>query len=179
MCVSNTLRYSLVSVNIYNSFYLAITLYFTLVLWCNSIMMDNCQLLNSKWQASRPMLLSWIPRWKIWSLLTWKAFAPKSRKLLAETTLAHIKHKKEELDNAIGAKIEAAQDFEEEITNTDTYQMILDEHIVLLTEFICKASLPPMELEHSPLSVSAPILPHPCSHHQRQAAGLTYPLPSQ
>ena len=38
-----------------------------------------------------------------------------SKKLLAETTLAHLKHKKEqilELDNSIGVKIEAAEAFE-------------------------------------------------------------------
>jgi len=30
-------------------------------------------------------------------------------------------------DNSIGAKIEVAEAFEEEITNADTYQMNLDE----------------------------------------------------
>ena len=71
---------------------------------------------------------------------------PESKKLLAETTLAHIKHKKEkilELDDAIGAKIEVAQEFEEEITNADTYQMSLDECIAFLSEFIRKAGMLP------------------------------------
>ena len=47
-----------------------------------------------------------------------------SHKLLAETTLAHLKQIKGQilkLDDAIGAKIEAAQEFEEKITNADTY----------------------------------------------------------
>ena len=77
---------------------------------------------------------------------------------MAETTLAHIKHKKEqilELDDAIGAKIEVAQEFEEEITNADTYQMSLDERIAFLSEFIRKAGMPPAELQRPPPSAAA------------------------
>ena len=64
-----------------------------------------------------------------------------------------------ELDDAIGAKIEAEQEFEEEITNADTYQITLDEHIAFLSEFIRKAGLPPPELQHFLPSVTPQISP--------------------
>ena len=95
-----------------------------------------------------------------------------SRKLLAETTLVQLKHKKGqimELDDAIGVKIEAEQEFEEEITNADTYQITLDENITFLSEFIRKAGLPPPELQRPPPSVTPQISPCPRSHRQRQA----------
>ena len=53
---------------------------------------------------------------------TWTV--PAAKKLWAETTLPHLKHKKDqslELDDVIRAKINATQEFEEEITNADTY----------------------------------------------------------
>jgi len=86
----------------------------------------------------------------------------KSNKLLAETTLAHLKQKKGQilkLDDAIGAKIKAAQEFEEKITNADTYQATLDERIAFLSEFIRKAGMPPLELQLPPLSMTAVIPP--------------------
>ena len=85
-----------------------------------------------------------------------------SRKLLTEITLAQFKHKKGqimELDDAIGAKIKAEQEFEEEITNADTYQITLDEHIVFLSEFIQKAGVLPPELQRPPPSVTPQISP--------------------
>ena len=84
------------------------------------------------------------------------------KQLLAETTLVQLKHKKGqimELDNAIGAKIEAEQEFEEEITNADTYQITLDENITFLLEFIRKAGLPPPEFQRPPPSVTPQISP--------------------
>ncbi|XP_065901997.1 uncharacterized protein [Dysidea avara] len=89
-------------------------------------------------------------------------YVSESRKLLAETTLVQLKHKKGqimELDDAIGAKIEAEQEFEEEITNADTYQITLDENIAFLSEFIRKAGLPPPELQRPPPSVTPQISP--------------------
>ena len=80
---------------------------------------------------------------------------------MAETTLTHLKQKKGqilELDDAIGVKIEAAQEFEEGITNTDTYQTTLDEHIVFLSEFIRKAGIPPPKLQLPPPFMTAAIL---------------------
>ena len=78
----------------------------------------------------------------------------------AETTLTQLKHKKGHImDDAIGAKIEAEQEFEEEITNANTYQITLDEHIAFLSEFIRKAGLPPPELQRPPPSVTSQISP--------------------
>ena len=66
------------------------------------------------------------------------------RKLLGKTTLAQLRIKKEQiskLDNAIGAKIEVEQEFKEEITNVDTYQVTLDKQIAFLAEFVRKDGL--------------------------------------
>ena len=89
---------------------------------------------------------------------------PEAKMLLAETTLAHLKHKKDqvlELDNAIGAKINVAQEFEEEIANADTYQTNPNKHITFLSEFIHKASVLPTEpqLPSPTNTTSASILP--------------------
>ena len=70
---------------------------------------------------------------------------PEGKKLLAETMLTQLKVKKEqvvELDIAIADKIKGDQEFKEEITNADTYQMTLEEY---LTEFIRKTGRPPAE----------------------------------
>ena len=88
-----------------------------------------------------------------------------SRKLLGETTLTQLKAKKDqivELDNAIGEKIEAEEEYEEEITNADTYQDILDEKIAFLAEFIRKAGLSPQGVP--------PVTPHTSQPEQASLA---------
>jgi len=87
-------------------------------------------------------------------------FVPEGKKLLAETMLTQLKAKKEqiaELDIAIADKIEGDQEFEEEITNADTYQMTLEERLAYLTEFIRKVSLPLPESRRSLLPPTLPI----------------------
>ena len=61
----------------------------------------------------------------------------------------------------VGVKIDTAEEFEEEITNADTYQATLDEHIVFLSEFIRQADMPPPEQRRPPLCDTRPepILP--------------------
>jgi len=63
---------------------------------------------------------------------------PEGKKLLAETTLTQLKAKKEqiaELDIAIADKVEGDHEFEEEITNADTYHMTLEERLAYLTVY--------------------------------------------
>jgi len=102
MHVPNTLEQSLASVNTYCSFTFGLTTIMKLINKVKDVMSTDLEGISNQ-TVSEP------------------------KKLLAETTLAHLKQKKgqiPELDNAIGAKIEAAQHFEE-ITNADTYQTTL------------------------------------------------------
>ena len=102
------------------------------------------------------------------------------KKLLAETTLTQLKAKKEqivELDIAIADKIEGELEFEEEITNADTYQMTLEERLAYLAEFIRKAGLPPPESQRPPPLCHSRSRPHPSNSCQRQAARMIQPIP--
>jgi len=84
-----------------------------------------------------------------------------SRKLMASTTLAQLRAKRDQiarLDTAIAARIETEAEFEEETINADTYQFSLKERIAFLTEFVRKAGLPPPRLS-LPLVSSGAVLP--------------------
>ena len=126
--------------------------------------MDECQRLNSKRRDIKASATKLITKVEDMMSANLEGISnqtvSESKKLLAETTLAHLKQKKGqilELDDAIGEKIEAAQVFEEEITNANTYQTNLDERIVFLSEFIRKAGMPPPELQLPLPSMTAAI----------------------
>ena len=90
-----------------------------------------------------------------------KESVTESRKLMASTTLAQLRAKRDqiaELDAAIAARIETEAEFEEETINADTYQFSLEERIAFLTEFVRKAGLPLPRLS-LPLVSSAAALP--------------------
>jgi len=54
------------------------------------------------------------------------------------------------LDTTITTKINTEQEFEEETMEADIYQMTLEEHIALLSEFIRKAKLLPTPPDTNP-----------------------------
>ena len=90
-----------------------------------------------------------------------KESVSESRKLMAATTLAQLRTKRDqiaELDIAIAGKIETEAEFEEETINADTYHFSLEEKIAFLTEFVRKAGLPPHR-PSPPLVSSTPALP--------------------
>ena len=145
--------------------------------------MDESQRLRTKCQGIKASVTKLIAKVETVISANLESVSTKSVseswKVLAETTLTQLKVKKDqvmELDTSIAVKIDGELEFEEETTEADTYQMTLEKRIALLSEFICKAKLPPPPPDTNPslpvtLSISSPPtqLPSDTTSHSHSA----------
>ena len=80
-----------------------------------------------------------------------------SRRLLVSTTVAQLTAKMDQiktLDEAIVATIQDKEELETKVCDADTYLTTLEERIVFLTEFIKRASQPPMTRPPTPRKIT-------------------------
>ena len=143
--------------------YLATIYYIGVV--TNLVVMVDCQCLNSKYRDIKASITKLITKVKDMLSADLAGVStqtvPEEKKLLEQLS---------ELDDAIEAKINTAEEFEEEITNADTYQTTLEECIPFLSEFITRLACRHLTTQDQNRSY-----PRTSSHHPRKAEGANRP----
>ena len=129
-------------------------LYLLLVLG-SKLTMDEAQRLQAKRRGLRGSVTKLLA--KVDNILSGElattnlSSTPESRRLLASTTATQLMAKKNQitqLDDAIVATIEGAEELESEVCDADTYSTTLEERIAFLEEFVKRANQPPLPTPH-------------------------------